>query len=93
MNWTVAIVDEYGRKEISNVVEITLSSTQLSGLKLMKYLDPYGDTIFNTLQMTDLIHDLRVLANTEKSQSIFSVMDLAYRVQVEVHQYLVFYGD
>ena len=64
MGWTVILED--ARKEVISSLDrefhIALRDN-LKDYKLLCYLDPYGDTFFNRLQIDDLIEDLRHLEN------------------------------
>lgn len=59
-------------------------------------MDPYGDTVFNTIQLPRLIIEMqRLLAlKLKKSQrrSVEQVIALGQRC-LERHAYLVFFGD
>ena len=97
MGWTVMLEDE-GRKEISSlnnefIFSLDLYKTKSGAFKLIKYLDPYGDTTFNYLQMDDLIWDLEKLSQLSKNNIIQDVTDLAIKCKAESHTYLSFYGD
>ena len=62
---------------------------------LLKYVDFYGDTTFNTLQLDDLIADLMLLKNIAAHQSkiIQQIINLALESKQSVHTYIKFYGD
>ena len=77
---------------ISGDLSIYLGN-DLNRFKLLKYLDPYGDTIFNQLQMDDLIQDIQYLVKTEQNSLLNEVLLLAERCKSEPHTYLSFYGD
>ena len=77
---------------ISNDLHIDLGN-DLSQFKLLKYLDPYGDAIFNNLQMDDLIQDIQQLVKIENDLLTEEVLLLAKRCKAEPHTYLSFYGD
>ena len=69
------------------------SNTSWSNFKLLQYLDPYGDTIFNCKQIDDLISDL-IKFNEIYTYIIFEQMiALAARCKAEAHTYLCFNGD
>lgn len=97
MSWTVILEDE-NKKAIESINE-EFSISDLSILvqgkfKLLIYLDPYGDTIFNNLQIPDLISDLAILQDDYPNvELITEVMMLAKKSLQIVHSYLVFYGD
>lgn len=99
MAWTVILEDEH--KEMLSRLDEEFASERLfdeairSDFKLLKYLDPYGDTIFNNVQMSDLVSDLKLLQEKEKDENtlIQNIINLANRCETETHVYLVFYGD
>jgi len=98
MSWTVVKEDENGNELSKISKEFTLSNiNQLfkSHFKLLKYLDPYGDTVFNTLMMDDLISDLiklKTLLQSDNDQ-IEELIDFAGDCKKYPHTYLKFYGD
>ena len=63
----------------------------------LRYIDPYGDTTFNQLQLLHLIADLeRTLprcTTPETRQHVEAMIDLARKAAGEVHTYIKFYGD
>ena len=94
MGWTVILED--ARKEVIASLDrefhIDLRNN-LKDSKLLCYLDPYGDTFFNRLQIDDLIEDLRNLEKLETNTLIDDICALAVRCKEEIHSYLAFYGD
>lgn len=94
MGWTVILED--ARKKVISSLDREfhiVSVDSLKGSKLLCYLDPYGDTFFNRLQIDDLIEDLRNLEKLETNTVINDICVLAERCKEEIHSYLVFYGD
>jgi len=65
--------------------------------RLIQYIDPYGDTVFNQLQIPRLLeelHSLMPLAESESERKLLSaVLDLVGRTRNEAHTYIKFYGD
>jgi hypothetical protein len=63
--------------------------------KLIRYIDPYGDTVFNWLQMDDFLADWRLFSATaidERAQLLLKqVEELAQKIRP--HLYLRFIGD
>jgi hypothetical protein len=63
----------------------------------IKYIDRYGNTVFNRLQMNDLIDEMKALKeksnNQEVNNLINKIVDLAEKCRGEPHLYLIFYGD
>lgn len=94
MAWTIILEDENKEPLLSLNDEFDIgSSIDLSSFKLLCYLDAYGDTIFNRLQMDDLIKDLQSLKQTEANPLLNEIQMLAERCKKEEHTYLAFYGD
>jgi hypothetical protein len=65
--------------------------------RLLRYIDMYGDTVFNRLQMDDFLEEwnelgLRAKSNEEK-RLVARVKDLIARCAKEPHLYLKFSGD
>jgi hypothetical protein len=62
-----------------------------------RFIDPYGDTVFNNLQMADFLAEperVRTRARGPADQRLLDALrDLGRRCQVGVHLYLRFYGD
>ena len=66
-------------------------------LILLSAIDPYGDTIFNRIQMERFLSEWTSLASrcrTEEEKDLVSkIATLALRCRDEVHLYLKFIGD
>jgi uncharacterized protein YeeX (DUF496 family) len=94
MSWTIILENEE-RSIISSLNEEfdMKSNSNLGEYKLLRYLDAYGDTIFNGLQMDDLIDDLKQLKSIYENRLIDEIIFLAEQCKTEPHSYLVFYGD
>lgn len=94
MTWTVTLTDEDHCEQalLSRELEVTIDLTQNDFL-LLRYLDPYGDTVFNSLQMEDLINDLLKLKSLIQDLLIDEILAFAERCKQEGHLYLVFSGD
>ena len=98
MKWTVILENER-RESLESLsdefsFESIHSETIQNSFILLKYLDPYGDTFFNSLQMQDLIFDLQKLKDLEKENPLIKdIIILAERCKVQPHTYLSFYGD
>jgi hypothetical protein len=63
--------------------------------RLIGYIDPYGDTIFNGLQMADLLDDLHRLQTAKpiESRGLERLRRLAELCRDGVHLYVWFIGD
>jgi hypothetical protein len=98
MGLTIVLEDENGGAIQTLPKELDhdeLENIHLDDFILLKYIDFYGNTTFNTLQLDDLISDLEKLKPMAASQSeiIQQIISLAKRSQDEVHTYIKFYGD
>lgn len=98
MRWTVVKIDEEGREEqkLSDEFDIiNFDNLDLGQFKLIKYLDPYGDTTFGRRQFDDLIEDLKQLEKAQqvKPEQMGELLGLINECKNEVHTYLKFYGD
>lgn len=98
MGWTVIIEDEDGNAKKTMPGEFILSDEKVlnrESFRLLKYVNPYGDTTFNAFMFEDLIKDLielKALLPMEKEQ-IDIVISYAKECDEEIHSYLKFYGD
>jgi hypothetical protein len=94
MAWTVSLTDENhcGQALLSRELEVKIDLAQ-NNFVLLRYLNPYGDTVFNSLQMEDLINDLLNLKALIQGMLIDDILAFAERCKQEVHLYLVFSGD
>lgn len=97
MVWTVILENEE-RNQIESLDIVYISQrlfdpSNKEAFKLVKYLDLYGDTIFNHLQMDDLILDFKKLQNERYDENIEKLIQLAIKCKSEPHTYIVFYGD
>jgi hypothetical protein len=72
-------------------------SSNLSGTRLLRYLQPYGDTVFNQAQAVDLGLDVREIIRASEGKPLGSLLKsiepLVDRLATETHVYLWFIGD
>lgn len=63
----------------------------------LQYMDPYGDTIFNSLQLPRFLDEWKMVMElavaTEDKELAGSVQRLALLAEEEIHMYLRFVGD
>ncbi len=59
---------------------------------MLRLIDPYGDTVFNSYQMTGLIPELAARLEETNHQVLAQVIELAERCRMR-RSYLVFLGD
>jgi hypothetical protein len=74
-----------------------LNLHNLTNTICLKFIDPYGDTTFNQLQIPTLIHELEWLlgatSHAESRKVISEYLRLAKEALGEIHTYLKFIGD
>lgn len=102
MALTVTLEDERGTviDELLDpqnvVVRLIEPSAHKGEIALLQYVDPYADTIFNRLQMRDVLRDITTLmakANDDAIAIVEKLSELAERCTREPHLYLKFHGD
>lgn len=63
----------------------------------LQFIDPYGNTTFNSLQQEVLIDELQSLLtpslDTEKQQFLRTIIEFISKYKDEVHTYVKFRGD
>ncbi len=68
-----------------------------SNSSCLRFIDPYGDTTFNHLQLPVLIEELERAIEIAHDSAVKShgqaLLELARNASSEVHTYLKFYGD
>jgi hypothetical protein len=98
---TVALQNIHGKK-INEVVPATgllnhLLPLEDPGFPLLCNVDPYGNTIFNGLQMRPLLEELDRLAGNsmrdEEKKVLEEIRELAIQCRDHSHTYLRFIGD
>ena len=58
MAWSVRLQDEGGAPVVPHDAGIDFSTIPGDcDFKLLRYIDPYGDTVFNRIQMEDFLTD------------------------------------
>jgi hypothetical protein len=74
-----------------------LKKVDKTATSCLRFIDPYGNTIFNRLQMSQLITELEILnkaaENPEQNNFIKELKDLAQRCAEEPHLYLKIIGE
>ena len=93
MTWTVILEDERKTPICLLSEEFIITDKNKYKFKLLQYLDPYGDTVFNYLQMDDLISDLLLLKKNQTNLLIDELLILSEKCKIERHTYLFFYGN
>ncbi|HZP24528.1 MAG TPA: hypothetical protein VFB04_13860 [Terriglobales bacterium] len=98
MPWNVQLEDEHG-EAITRVLAVWgfFPEPDDKTFLLIQFLDPYGNTVFNRLQMPQFLEEwerLRDLAEKMSNLSAWTdVKRLAQQCASGVHLYLRFIGD
>jgi hypothetical protein len=73
------------------------TKSQLSDTRLLKYLVPWGDAIFNQAQAGDLTADIATIKSARRNRPLFDLLTeiepLVEQLGCEAHLYLWFVGD
>jgi hypothetical protein len=74
-----------------------VSSAPIESSTCLRFVDPYGNTTFNQLQLPELIREVEAIANDSKdpdSRKIaVEILRLAKSAASRVHTYIKFIGD
>lgn len=98
MPWNVKLETE-NREPIEEVLTIWgfMPEEQSKSFELLRFIDPYGDTVFNRLQMVAFLEEWMRLEEASKQNAQHdkweAVKRLALKCQSEPHTYLRFVGD
>lgn len=80
-----------------NILHRLLPLVESPSSQCLKYIDWYGDTVFNKLQMESFLKEWGQLyskaTSDEERKIIEAIQKLAERCQNGIHTYLKFYGD
>jgi len=99
---TIALENERGDAleqlgDPQNILHRLLPGPDDRTFSCLRFIDWYADTTFNSLQMQDLLDELKRIGqragSPEESNLLDQIRGFARRVQKEPHYYLKFYGD
>lgn len=101
MALTIALEDALGRtiKEVHDThnVLLRLEREDAGDFICLRYIDPWGDTVFNTLQMKPFLAELEcIMTPTHQEWELAVLRDiqrLARKCDTEIGLYLKCYGD
>ena len=98
MGWTVIKEDHEGKAETTLTGEFKLSNAEIlfnGQFRILKYLDPYDGTTFNSQMIKDLFLDFEELKThlPNDKNRIDEVIELATSCLDEPHTFLKFYGN
>jgi hypothetical protein len=102
MGINIYLEDEKG-KMLDSVVDESqafahfIRKTEFPNTLCLRFIDPYGDTVFNKPQLPVLEMELRELLKTISipalQESLRRIIDLVVKARNEVHVYIKFRGD
>ena len=79
------------------MVLASATRNRFTGTRLLKYIVPWGDAIFNEAQAMDLANDIYNVKSENQGTPLFEILSavepLVERLSKEVHTYLWFVGD
>lgn len=93
------ILEHFDGEEIKRLSKVfrptSYENWQSKKFKILRYIDPYDDTTFNSLMCKDFINDLKELRKEESSdkEQIAELLEMAEICVNEPHTYIKFYGD
>lgn len=102
MGFNVILEDEDGTSleqvdDPKGLLKAVLPSFEEDSFHQLRFIDPYGDTIFNRPQMDAFISEWKEIGtkarSTESKQLYDRIAELARRCKNEVHLYLRFRGE
>lgn len=102
MGLSIVLQDERGARvdgvlDPTNVLHRLLPTAGDTSSRCLRYVDWYGDTVFNRLQMGDVLDELQTLFRNaragEEKELLGRIIDLANKCKREPHLYVKFSGD
>lgn len=101
----IKLVDERGKiieaknihiKEIIELIDRNISEAELKKTFCLQFIDPWGDTIFNRVQLGVLIEEFENLFDKcqtiEEKEKLRSIIDFITKAE-KIHTFVRFYGD
>ena len=101
MSVNCVLVDERGKEpdrvaDPSGLMNTLIQPLAAADFQCWRFIDEYGDTVFNTLQMPRFLEEAALIRERSSGEAInilAEVERLARRCQAEIHTYLRFIGD
>lgn len=102
MGLGIFLQDERGTRidgvdDPTNILHRLLPPADDTLSRCLRYVDWYGDTVFNRQQIGDVLEELHLLSKKARSgdekQLLGRIIDLARRCKREPHLYVKFSGD
>ncbi|MGH7627782.1 MAG: hypothetical protein ACREOJ_21000 [Gemmatimonadaceae bacterium] len=98
----IALIDDHGNDEVevegdTHLLDPILPQFQDDSFQCLLFIDPFGDTVFNRLQLQCLIHEwdavLGVALDGPAHTIVEQVGGLIRKGAAEPHTYLKVFGD
>jgi hypothetical protein len=102
MGLTIVLEGERGQKfdEVGDPYQILLTLLKASDTTktcCLRFIDPYGDTIFNYLQMGQFLEELAdlrsMVTSAEQQELLTKIESIAQQCKDGAHLYVKIYGD
>ena len=102
MGLTVILQNEFGAPLLrvfdpKNLLHRMLPSNEDSSFPMLRFVDWYGDTVFNRLQLPELLEEVGRLSSRagthEEKALVNEILDLTAQAQRAPHLYVKFEGD
>ncbi len=102
MGLGIVLQDERGKRidgveDPTNILHRLLPSPDDMSSRCLRYVDWYGDTVFNRRQIGDVLEELQLLSKKahadDEKELLGRIINLARRCQGEAHLYVKFCGD
>jgi len=97
MGWKDAEPPEVGEGGLTFETLYNPAKSAGEEFELLDYVDPYGETVFNQMQIETVLQELRRLRPYARRpidlRTYYRLIGLAESVNTGVHTYLVFIGD
>lgn len=102
MSLTIVLQSELGERfaelaDPANTILTLARETKLPKNNLFRFIDPYGDTVFNRLQCKQLSDELDLVADAARSENEKRIVErfreLIVECQQKPHRYIRIIGD
>ena len=102
MGFDIRLEDEHGQQlgevgDPRNLLHRLLPPSADASFSCLRFIDPYGDTVFNQMQIETFLAELARVAATATTgpelDLLQKIRELAERCKSEPHLHIKFYGD
>ena len=102
MSLNIELQTETGKRldnaiDVHNFLILLADKAQIENSCCLRFVDPYGNTIFNRIQLYQFVKEIdeliNITENPEQKEVLARVKSLAERGQKEPHLYIKIIGD